>query len=142
VARLSAEFTVLSEVGSKTAAGNARLQPRDWARQISTDLAHGARWVITESRESGTTGIAGTDGSPRDDILDALRDAGAAPASLIFEAPTKTLQTSFVQRFGADVNLGNIAPADVIAVETLRLGLRSDTMTEAADLREERVIHA
>lgn len=134
VSRLAEEFTVLAEVGTKSAEGNARLPPRDWARQVRTDLAHGARWVITESRESGTTGIAAGDGDARVDILDALRDAGVDPANLMFEAPTKTLQTYFVKRFGADVNLGNIAPCDVIAVETLRLGLRSDTMTETDEL--------
>jgi phosphosulfolactate synthase len=131
VSRLAEEFTVLSEVGAKSTEGDALLRPRDWARQVRTDLAHGARWVITESRESGTVGIARQDGSAREDILDALRDSGVDPANLVFEAPTKPLQTAFVRRFGADVNLGNIAPADVISVETLRLGLRSDTMTEA-----------
>jgi phosphosulfolactate synthase len=133
VARLAAEFTVLSEVGTKSAEGNARLQPRDWTREVRTDLAHGARWVITEARESGTTGIAGADGNARTDILDALRDGGVDPGNLVFEAPTKMLQTHFVQRFGANVNLGNIAPGDVVALETLRLGLRSDTMTETTD---------
>jgi phosphosulfolactate synthase len=130
VSRFAEDFVVLSEVGSKSTEANARLRPRDWARQVRTDLAHGARWVITEARESGTTGIAGNDGRPRSDVLDALHDAGVDPGLVVFEAPTKVLQTEFVLRFGADVNLGNVAPADVIAVETLRLGLRSDTMTD------------
>jgi phosphosulfolactate synthase len=130
VALLAGEFTVLSEVGSKSAEGNERLRPRDWARQVRTDLAHGARWVITEARESGTTGIASGDGTPRGDVLDALRDAGVDPATLLFEAPTKALQAEFVLRFGPDVNLGNVAPGDVVALETLRLGLRSDTMLD------------
>jgi phosphosulfolactate synthase len=140
VARFAEEFTVLSEVGAKSVEGNARLRPRDWARQVRTDLAHGARWVITEARESGTTGIAGGDGSARGEVLDALRDSGVDPATLVFEAPTKALQADFVLRFGSDVNLGNIAPFDVVALETLRLGLRSDTMLDvlpdhAADSR-------
>jgi phosphosulfolactate synthase len=141
VARFAEEFTVLSEVGAKSVEGNERLRPRDWARQVRTDLAHGARWVITEARESGTTGIAGGDGAPRADVLEALREAGVDPAVLLFEAPTKALQTSFVLRFGADVNLGNVAPADLIALETLRLGLRSDTMLDTlpAFLDEEAV---
>lgn len=139
VARFAEEFTVLSEVGSKSAEGNDRLRPRDWARQVRTDLAHGARWVITEARESGTTGIAGADGAARADVLEALREAGVDPGVLVFEAPTKALQTSFVLRFGPDVNLGNVAPADLVALETLRLGLRSDTMldTVPAFLAEE-----
>lgn len=130
VARLAQEFTVLSEVGSKTAEGNEHLRPRDWARQVRTDLAHGARYVITKTRESGTTGIAGGDGRARLDVLDAIASAGVDPDLLMFEAPTKALQTHFVLRFGADVDLGNIAPADLVAVETLRLGLRSDTMLD------------
>jgi phosphosulfolactate synthase len=130
VARFAEEFTVLSEVGAKSAEGNERLRPRDWARQVRTDLAHGARWVITEARESGTTGIAGADGAPRADVLEALRESGVDPAVLLFEAPTKALQAQFVLRFGPDVNLGNVAPADLVALETLRLGLRSDTMLE------------
>jgi phosphosulfolactate synthase len=130
VAAFADDFTVLSEVGAKSAEGNERLRPRDWARQVRTDLAHGARWVITEARESGTTGIAAGDGTPRADVLEALREAGVYPAVLLFEAPTKALQTQFVLRFGADVNLGNVAPADLIALETLRLGLRSDTMLD------------
>jgi phosphosulfolactate synthase len=134
VARFAEDFTVLSEVGAKSAEGNERLRPRDWARQVRTDLAHGARWVITEARESGTTGIAGADGAPRADVLEALREAGVDPAVLLFEAPTKALQTRFVLRFGPDVNLGNVAPADLVALETLRLGLRSDTMVADAVL--------
>jgi phosphosulfolactate synthase len=137
VAAFADDFTVLSEVGAKSAEGNERLRPRDWARQVRTDLAHGARWVITEARESGTTGIAQSDGRARLEILDALQDAGVDPAGLLFEAPTKALQTHFVLRFGADVNLGNIAPHDVVAVETLRLGLRSDTMLDAVPDDEE-----
>jgi phosphosulfolactate synthase len=136
VARFAEEFTVLSEVGAKSAEGNERLRPRDWARQVRTDLAHGARWVITEARESGTTGIAGSDGAPRADVLEALRESGVDPAVLLFEAPTKALQTQFVLRFGPDVNLGNVAPADLVALETLRLGLRSDTMLTETVLAE------
>jgi phosphosulfolactate synthase len=136
VAELAAEFTVLSEVGSKTADGDQRLRPRDWARQVRTDLAHGASLVITEARESGTTGIAGADGQARDEILDAILAAGVDPDLLLFEAPTKGLQTHLVRRFGPDVNLGNIAPADVLALETLRLGLRSETLLEFEPQRE------
>ncbi|MEO9221179.1 MAG: phosphosulfolactate synthase, partial [Mycobacteriaceae bacterium] len=124
----ASEFIVLSEVGSKTTAGNDALTPRDWARQVRTDLAHGARYVITESRESGTTGLATAAGEVRDDVVDAIMAAGVDPAWLLFEAPTKALQTYLIRRFGSDVNLGNIAPADVVGLETLRLGLRSDTL--------------
>ncbi len=128
IGRLAEEFTVLSEVGSKTTEGNDALSPRDWARQVRTDLAHGARLVITESRESGTTGLATTAGEVRDEVVDATMAAGVDQSLLLFEAPTKGLQTHLIRRFGADVNLGNIAPTDVLALETLRLGLRSDTL--------------
>lgn len=136
VARLAREFTVLSEVGAKTVEGNEHLTPKDWARQVRTDLAHGARWVITEARESGTTGIAGSDGRARPDVLEAIAAAGVDPDLLLFEAPTKALQTHFVLRFGPDVNLGNIASTDLVALETLRLGLRSDTMLDELPLTE------
>ena len=135
VSWLAKAFVVVSEVGAKTPEGDARLTPRDWARQIRTDLAHGAWRVIAEARESGTTGIATADGEARNDILDALADAGIDPDLLIFEAPTKRLQAHLVLRYGPNVNLGNIAPTDLVALETLRLGLRSDTMVaEGADL--------
>jgi phosphosulfolactate synthase len=127
IRRLAGEFTVLAEVGYKQVDRNAAFTPADWARCAREDLAAGASLVITESRESGTTGIAGKDGCVRDEVVDALLGADIAPDQLLFEAPTKQLQAHFVARLGPDVNLGNIAPMDVIGVETLRLGLRSDT---------------
>ncbi|MGZ4517427.1 MAG: phosphosulfolactate synthase, partial [Mycobacteriaceae bacterium] len=71
-------------------------------------------------------------GEVREEVLDAILAAGVDPALLLFEAPTKELQTELILRFGADVNLGNIAPSDVAGVETLRLGLRSDTLRDLA----------
>jgi phosphosulfolactate synthase len=127
IRRLAGEFTVLAEVGYKQVDRNETLTPADWARCAREDLAAGASYVITESREAGNTGIAGADGSCRDEVVDALLGAGIAPESLLFEAPTKTLQAHFVSRLGPDVNLGNIAALDVIGLETLRLGLRADT---------------
>ena len=125
---LTAEFTVLSEVGFKQTFRDATLRPADWAKFAHEDLAAGASLVITESRESGTTGIARGDGTCRGDVLDALFGSGLLPEQLLFEAPTKSLQTHLIGRVGSDVNLGNIAPADVASLETLRLGLRGDTM--------------
>ncbi len=127
IQRLAGEFTVLAEVGFKLPARNAELTPADWARAARADLAAGASLVITEARESGTTGIAGADGECRDDVLDAILGAGIRPQQLLFEAPTKSLQAHLVTRLGSDVNLGNVAPADIIGLETLRLGLRADT---------------
>ena len=126
---LAGEFTVLSEVGFKQADRSDRLTPADWVAAIEEDLEAGATLVTCETRESGRVGMARADGSLRSDILGAILDS-VDPARLLFEAPTKGLQVDLVKALGADVNLGNIATADVVGVETLRLGLRADTLME------------
>jgi acyl-CoA synthetase (AMP-forming)/AMP-acid ligase II/phosphosulfolactate synthase (CoM biosynthesis protein A) len=128
IARCAEEFLVLSEVGFKDPARSDELSPADWARAVSADLDAGAARVITEARENGKSGICRSDGSPRSEVLEAILDAGVDAGNLIFEAPNKQLQTYFIGLIGTDVNLGNVAPADVIGLETLRLGLRSDTL--------------
>ena len=135
VEKLAAEFTVLSEVGLKDAARSEALSAMDWVRFVRQDLEAGARWVIAEARESGRSGICHADGRLRADVVDALLGAGISTDCLLFEAPTKDLQTSFIRRIGPNVNLGNVAPGDIIGVETLRLGLRSDTLTAASPTR-------
>jgi phosphosulfolactate synthase len=143
VRALAGDFTVLSEVGFKQTFRDATLRPNDWADFAHQDLDAGASLVITESRESGTTGIARADGTCRTDVLDALFGSGLRPADLLFEAPTKSLQTHLIERVGSDVNLGNIAPADVASLETLRLGLRADTMLLfGADAGQSRPVRA
>lgn len=118
-------FTVLSEVGSKDA--QEIMAPYRWVELIAAELEAGAWKVIAESRESGTAGIYRADGEVRMGLIDEI--AHAIPVErLLFEAPQKDQQVFFLQRFGHEVNLGNIAPADVLSLETLRLGLRSDTM--------------
>src|SRR5256885_15252219 len=102
-----------------------------WVEYIRQDLDAGAHLVIAEARESGRSGICHADGKLRSDVLDAILGSGADVDRLLFEAPTKDLQASFIRRIGPNVNLGNVAPADVIGVETLPLGLRSDTLTAA-----------
>ena len=129
VDKLSSEFTVFSEVGLKDCARSDQLTALDWVRFVREDLDAGAALVIAEARESGRSGICHADGRLRSDVVNALLGAGVSTDRLLFEAPTKDLQTSFICRVGPNVNLGNIAPADVIGVETLRLGLRSDTLT-------------
>src|SRR5207302_9074796 len=84
-------------------------------------------YVVAEARESGRSGICHPDGGLRQDLVEGILTA-ADVDRLVFEAPTKDLQTWFVRRVGCNVNLGNIAPGDVLALETLRLGLRSDTL--------------
>ena len=131
VGKLSGEFTVFSEVGLKDTARSERMGTWDWVEYIRQDLEAGASLVIAEARESGRSGICHADGKLRSDVLDAILGSGADVDRLLFEAPTKDLQASFIRRIGPNVNLGNVAPADVIGVETLRLGLRSDTLTAA-----------
>ncbi len=126
VRRLSGEFRVFSEVGSKDPSANEAMSDADWVAFVEEDLDAGAEHVITEARESGSTGIADASGRPKDDLIAAILDAVSADR-MLFEAPTKVLQTHFISLVGPEVNLGNIAPADLVGLETLRLGLRSDT---------------
>ena len=125
IRRLAAEFTVLSEVGSKDAA--FIMAPYVWVEQIEGDLQAGAFKVITEARESGTAGIYRADGEVRTGLIDEIAHA-VDTDRLIFEAPLKEQQVWFLRRFGMECNLGNIAPAEVLSLETLRLGLRSETV--------------
>ena len=125
ITRLSDSFTVLSEVGSKDA--THVMAPYRWVEQIQAELDAGAWKVICEARESGTAGIARPDGELREGLIDEIAHA-VDQTRIVFEAPQKDQQVHLLKRFGPDVNLGNIAPADVLALETMRLGLRSDTM--------------
>jgi phosphosulfolactate synthase len=125
VARLARDFTVFSEVGSKD--DERIMAPYRWVEEIEAELAAGAWKVIAEARESGTAGIFRPDGEVRMGLIDEIAHA-IDPAHLIFEAPQRAQQVWFLKRIGREVNLGNIAPGDVLSLETLRLGLRSDTM--------------
>jgi phosphosulfolactate synthase len=104
------------------------MAPYRWVEQIEAELEAGAWKVIAEARETGTAGIFRADGEVRMGLIDEIAHA-VDPSRLVFEAPQKDQQVWFIERFGPDVNLGNIAPEDVLSLETLRLGLRSDTMT-------------
>lgn len=120
-------YTVLSEVGSKDA--NISYSPEQWANEMHSELDAGASFVIAEARESGTVGIYQKDGNSNDAIIEAIK--GKIPADkVLWEAPLKSQQVWFIKNFGPNVNLGNIAPAEVIALETLRLGLRGDTFLD------------
>ena len=124
IERLATEFTVLSEVGSKD---NTRIMaPFRWVEQIQTELDAGAWKVIAEARESGSVGIFRHDGEVRMGLIDEIVHA-IAHESVLFEAPRKDQQVWFIRRFGPDVNLGNIIPEEVLSLETMRVGLRSDT---------------
>ena len=133
IARLVAEgFTVLSEVGSKD--DTRIMAPYVWVEQIRAELDAGAWKVIAEARESGTAGIYRADGEVRMGLIDEIAHA-IPPERLLFEAPQKEQQVWFLRRFGSEVNLGNIAPNDVLSLETLRLGLRADTADLALEPR-------
>jgi phosphosulfolactate synthase len=124
IQRLAKEFTVLSEVGSKD---NTRIMaPFRWVEQIQTELEAGAWKVIAEARESGSVGIFRHDGEVRMGLIDEIVHA-IDPENVLFEAPRKDQQVWFIRRFGPDVNLGNIVPEEVLSLETMRVGLRSDT---------------
>ena len=125
IERLAKEFTVLAEVGSKDA--QYIMAPYIWVEQIERDLAAGAWKVIAEARESGTAGIYRADGEPRTGLIDEIVHE-VDSARLIFEAPKKHQQVWFIEHFGPEVNLGNVLPNDVISLETLRVGLRADTL--------------
>jgi phosphosulfolactate synthase len=129
IRRLAGEFTVFSEVGSKDT--HFIMAPYVWVEQIEGDLRAGAWKVIAEARESGTAGIYRADGEVRTGLIDEIAHA-VDVNRLIFEAPLKEQQVWLLHRFGADCNLGNIAPADVLSLETLRLGLRSETVERFA----------
>jgi phosphosulfolactate synthase len=128
IARLARDFVVFSEVGSKD--DERIMAPYRWVQDIEGELAAGAWKVIAEARETGTAGIFRPDGEVRMGLIDEIAHAVDA-ARLVFEAPRKEQQVWFLRRFGHEVNLGNIAPDDVLSLETLRLGLRSDTMEQA-----------
>jgi phosphosulfolactate synthase len=126
IARLAADFTVLSEVGSKDDTG-AITPPYRWVEMMEAELSAGAWKVIAEGREAGTAGIFRPTGEVREGLIDEIVH-GIEVDRIMFDAPRKHQQVWFVRRFGAEVNLGNIAPDEVLPVETLRLGLRSDTL--------------
>jgi phosphosulfolactate synthase len=129
IQRLSREFVVLAEVGSKDA--DFIMAPYIWVEQIERDLAAGAWKVIAEARESGTAGIYRADGEVRTGLIDEIAHA-IDPELLIFDAPRQQQQVWLLKRFGTECSLGNIAAADVLSLETLRLGLRSDTVERFA----------
>jgi phosphosulfolactate synthase len=129
IERLSGEFTVLSEVGNKDA--EFIMAPYVWVEEIERDLEAGAWKVIAEAREGGTAGIYRANGEVRTGLIDEIAHS-IDTERLIFDAPLQRQQVWMLNRFGTECNLGNIAPVDVLSLETLRLGLRSDTVERFA----------
>ncbi|HUA49831.1 MAG TPA: phosphosulfolactate synthase [Solirubrobacteraceae bacterium] len=126
IERLAGEFTVMSEVGSKDDTG-AITPPYVWVEQMRAELAAGAWKVIAEGREAGTAGIFRPSGEVREGLIGEIVHE-IAPDQIMFDAPRKDQQVWFVRRFGPEVNLSNVPAGEVLALETLRLGLRSDTL--------------
>jgi phosphosulfolactate synthase len=130
ISKLAEEFTVLSEVGSKD---NTRIMaPFRWVEQIQSELKAGAWKVIAEARESGRVGIFRHDGEVRMGLIDEILHA-VPGEKVLFEAPQKDQQVWFVRRLGPDVNLGNISPEETLSLETIRVGLRADTVVADPD---------
>jgi phosphosulfolactate synthase len=127
IAEFARDFTVLSEVGSKDS--SVEYSATEWTQWLNEELAAGAWKVITEAREGGTAGIFDSSGGMRTELIGEIAEV-VGPANIIFEAPSKAAQSWFVKQFGPSVNLGNIPPDEVIPLETLRLGLRGDTLKE------------
>ena len=117
-------YEVLSEVGSKDA--TKVLPPFRWIELIRAELEAGSRYVIAEARESGTVGMYRSTGEVREGLVEEVVHH-ISWERLIFEAPQRVQQAWFIRRLGTNVNLGNIAPEEIISVETMRLGLRGDT---------------
>lgn len=127
IKRMSENFTVLSEVGTKQKGVEI---PYDvWAKMMESELNAGSWKVIAEARESGTTGIYHSDGSADEELIGVINKMVDA-SNVLWEAPTGKQQVWFIKRLGNNVNLGNIAAQDVIPLECLRLGLRGDTFFE------------
>ena len=122
---LAADFTVFAEVGEKDP--DALLAPYRWVSLIRSALEAGATWVTCEGRATGDAGLYRPDGEPRTGLIDEIVHE-VDSARLLFEAPQKDQQVWFIRQLGPEVNLGNVLPSDVLSLETLRLGLRADTL--------------
>jgi phosphosulfolactate synthase len=121
---LSKQATVISEVGSKVA--GVVISPSKWVEMMKNELQAGSWKVIAEARESGNIGIYNPDGSANKELINDIVEH-VNTDNIIWEAPNKPQQVWFIKLLGANVNVGNIAPNEVISLETLRLGLRGDT---------------
>jgi phosphosulfolactate synthase len=124
IRKLSKLATIITEVGSKEE--GILIHPNVWISMMQKEIEAGAWKVIAEARESGTVGIFRPNGKAHVVLINKIV-AKVPQENIIWETPTKSQQAYFIKLLGANVNLGNIAPSDVLPLETLRLGLRSDT---------------
>lgn len=124
IRKLSQHVTVLSEVGSKDA--EKIIPPYKWIQLMNSELEAGAWKVIGEAREGGNVGLFRSSGEVREGLVDEILTQ-IPFERIIWEAPQKAQQVWFIKLLGTNVNLGNIAPNEVVPLETIRLGLRGDT---------------
>jgi phosphosulfolactate synthase len=128
ITKLADDFRVVSEVGFKDAERSERLAPNRWIEDIDDDIDAGAFLVTLEARESGRSGICRSNGELRVGLIEEILASDVPVERLLFEAPSTELQCYFVRRVGSDVNLGNIPSTAILGLETIRLGLRADTL--------------
>lgn len=124
IEKLTKYGTVLSEVGSKDAAHI--IPPYKWIELMRAELSAGATYVIAEAREAGNVGIYRGTGEVREGLVQEILTQ-IPEEKILWEAPQKAQQLYFLELIGCNVNLGNIAPSEVIAMEAMRIGLRGDT---------------
>jgi phosphosulfolactate synthase len=130
IRKLSEQVTVISEVGSKDA--QKIFAPYKWIALMKAELEAGSWKVIAEAREGGNAGIYRDSGEVREGLVDEILTQ-IPQEKIIWEAPQKSQQVWFIKLIDTNVNLGNIAPAEVIPLETIRLGLRGDTFNHFLD---------
>jgi phosphosulfolactate synthase len=135
IRRLAAEVTVLSEVGSKD--DTKIIPPYKWIKLMQAELDAGAWKVIGEAREGGNVGLFRSTGEVRSGLVEEILTK-IPFEKIIWEAPQKAQQVWFIKLLGANVNLGNIAPSEVVPLETIRLGLRGDTFSHFLDTEEQK----
>lgn len=133
IEKLTQYGTVLSEVGSKDAAHI--IPPYKWIALMRAELEAGSGYVIAEAREAGNVGIYRGSGEVREGLVQEILTQIPAE-KIIWEAPQKSQQLYFIELIGCNVNLGNIAPTEVIPLETMRIGLRGDTFSLYLDKKE------
>jgi phosphosulfolactate synthase len=124
IEKLTKHATVLSEVGSKDA--THIMAPYKWIELMRAELEAGSSYVIAEAREAGNVGIYRGSGEVREGLVQEILTQIPAE-KIIWEAPQKAQQLYFLELIGCNVNLGNIAPNEVIPLEAMRIGLRGDT---------------
>lgn len=120
-------FNVISEIGFKDEHRSSHMYPSQWIAGITEELTAGAHYILTEARESGTSGICRSNGELRFGLIDEILTSNVPKGNLIFEAPTQEIQTHLIKSIGQNVNVANIPFKEIINLETLRQGLRFDT---------------